>query len=278
VSVDVVVVTYESAAHLRACLQALPPGVSVTVVDNASTDGSAAIAEEHGARVLRNGDNRGFGAAANQGARAGSGELVLFLNPDAVLAADDVQSLERAFADDERLGAASPRLLRADGTEQRAAWPLPTAARTWLEALGLHRLRPAPDGYLIGACLCVRRTAFEQLGGFDERFWLYGEDADLGRRLTDAGWGFRVVPDATARHVGGASGEADAGRTFEHFQRGAELYLAKHHGSRALLAHRLGLLLGSALRVPFLPADDPRAVRRRAIVARLLRVLTRLSR
>src|SRR6185312_16727323 len=78
-SVDVVVVTYESAAQLRDCLTALPPGTAVTVVDNASTDGSADLAESLGARVVRNAENTGFAAAANAGAREGNAELVLFL-------------------------------------------------------------------------------------------------------------------------------------------------------------------------------------------------------
>jgi GT2 family glycosyltransferase len=274
-SVDVVVVTYASAAHLEACLGALPDDVHPVVVDNDSPDGTPELAERLGARVLRNGDNRGFAAAANQGARVGSAELVLLLNPDAVLREPDLRALEQAFADDAGLGAASPRVLRSDGGEQRAAWPLPSPARTWLEALGLHRLRPATDGYLIGACLCVRRAAFAEVGGFDERFWLYGEDADLGRRLADAGWSFRVVRDATARHVGGASGHVDTSRTFEHFQRGAELYVEKHHGRAALASHRLGLLVGSALRLPLLAVRrDERYATRKTIVARLARALT----
>jgi N-acetylglucosaminyl-diphospho-decaprenol L-rhamnosyltransferase len=285
-TLDVVVVTHDSSAHLRECLAALPASAAVTVVDNASLDGSAEMAQSLSARVIRNAENKGFAAAANQGARSGSAELVLFLNPDAVLVESDLRTLMGAFDSDPQLGAAAPRLLHPDGSEQRAWWPFPSARATWLEALALHRLRPAgsaQDGtvpYLVGACLCVRRAAFEQVDGFDERFWLYGEDADLGLRLRRAGWSSRVVPEAVARHVGGASGEGNTWRSFEHFQRGAELFVEKHAGRTALASHRLGLLVGSAARLPVLAfrRDDTGRARfatRKAIVRRLARVLAR---
>ncbi|MGH9153752.1 MAG: glycosyltransferase family 2 protein, partial [Acidimicrobiales bacterium] len=166
-----------------------------------------------------------------------------------------------------------------DGAEQRAWWPFPSPAATWAEALGLHLLRRRPEdgrrGFVVGACLLVRRAAFEAVGGFDERFWLYGEEADLCRRFWAAGWSVRHVPEAVATHVGGASGDGPGGVAFEHFQRGAEHYIAKHHGGAALVVHRLGLLVGSALRLPALALrpGDPRIGRRWRMARRLARHL-----
>lgn len=285
-SADAVVVTYESSRHLGACLAALPPETRVVVVDNASTDGSAKVAEELGASVVRNVSNRGFAAAANQGARLCRRDLVLFLNPDAVIARADLQVLIDAMERDPRLFAVGPRLRHPDGTSQQAWWPFPSPARTWLEAFGLHRLHgshPPADGivpFVVGACLLVRRTRFEALGGFDERFWLYGEEADLCYRARRLGWSVRFVAHATARHVGGASGAVTRRTTFEHFQRGAEHFIDKHHGRRALLVHRLGLLTGSMLRLLLLgPGQDPAKAARRqtrwAVSARLTGVLLR---
>lgn len=277
---DIVIVTYQSAADLSACLGALPPDAEVVVVDNASLDGSAEVAQAAGAQVLRNGGNRGFAAAANQGAARGDRELVLFLNPDAVVAGGDLATLVAALDAEPRLAAAGPRLLGPGGREQRAWWPFPSPAATWAEALGLHRLRrrrsPAGQpGFVVGACLLVRRASFEAVGGFDERFWLYGEEADLCRRLWDAGWQVRLVPEAMATHVGGASGDGSAGVAFEHFQRGAEHYIAKHHGATGLVVHRLGLLVGSALRLPalLLRPGDPRTARRWRMARRQARRL-----
>lgn len=273
-ALDVVVVTYESASHLAACLRALPPSARVVVVDNASQDGSADLAAALGAQVVRNAANRGYTAAANAGARRGDREHVLFLNPDASVDERSLAALGRALRDDDRLAAAAPRLVYDDGSEQRVAWPFPSPLGTWREALGLHRIgRPQP-GFVVGACLLVRRRMFEDLGGFDERFWLYGEEADFARRAAERGWRVAVVDGAVARHAGGASAAAARGLVFEHFQRGAEHFIAKHHGRAGLVAHRLGLLVGSALRVaPLALARDGRAATRRAIAARLLRTL-----
>ena len=96
---DVVVVTYESAGHLPACLGALPAEATVVVVDNASGDRSAAVAEEHDALVVRNSRNRGFAAAANQGAALGQADLLLFLNPDAVIDAPDLERLAASLVE-----------------------------------------------------------------------------------------------------------------------------------------------------------------------------------
>jgi N-acetylglucosaminyl-diphospho-decaprenol L-rhamnosyltransferase len=285
VTVDVVVVTYESAGELAGCLTALPRQANAVVVDNASRDRSAELARELGALVVRNRRNRGFAAAANQGARLGRGDLVLFLNPDAVIRQPDLQRLVAVLEGDPRLFAVGPRLRRPDGSEQQAWWPFPSAGATWAEALGLRRLRPPrpeADGavpFVVGACMLVRRRRFEALGGFDERFWLYGEEADLCYRAWRRGWRVAPVPDATARHVGGASGHHLGRLVFEHFQRGTEHFILKHHGGGALLAHRLGLLTGSLLRLPLLAvagrASAARIATRRAVAARLATVLLR---
>jgi N-acetylglucosaminyl-diphospho-decaprenol L-rhamnosyltransferase len=286
VTLDVVVVTYESTRHLPRCLAGLPAGADLVVVDNASADGSAVLARALGARVVRNHRNLGFAAAANQGAGLGQGDLVLFLNPDAALDRASLERLVAAVEGDAGVFAAGPRLRHPDGSEQRAWWPFPSALATWIEALGLHRLRPVrtgPDGsvpFVVGACLLVRRRHFEALGGFDERFWLYGEEADLCYRAARHGWTVRYLPEATAEHVGGASGHAIGSLAFEHFLRGTEHFILKHHGRPALLAHRLGLLTGSLLRLPLLYAGRPSATTariavRRAATARLAGVLLR---
>jgi N-acetylglucosaminyl-diphospho-decaprenol L-rhamnosyltransferase len=286
VILDVVVVTYESARHLPQCLAGLPAGADVVVVDNASRDDSADLAQYLGARVVRNPANLGFATAANQGARLGRHDLILFLNPDAAFDPASLERLAAAVEVDEGVFAAGPRLRRPGGGEQQAWWPFPSASATWIEALGLHRLRPAapgPDGsvpFVVGACLLMRRRHFEGLGGFDERFWLYGEEADLCYRAAQRGWTVRYVPEVAAEHVGGASGHAIGSLAFEHFQRGTEHFILKHHGRLALLAHRLGLLTGSLLRLPLLyagrrSAGTARIAVRRAAAARLAGVLFR---
>jgi N-acetylglucosaminyl-diphospho-decaprenol L-rhamnosyltransferase len=284
VTVDVVVVTYRSVDLLERCLASIPDGCPVTVVDNASGDGSAELAERLGALVVRNPANTGFGAAAGQGAARGDGDLILFLNPDAELAPGSLGQLVEAFQAEEGLAVAGPTLVSVSGAPQRSWWPFPSPGRTWMEALGLHRLLREPEGtnpavpFVVGACMVVRRDRFEELGGFDSTFWLYGEEADLCRRARAAGWEVRCVTGATARHVGGASGGSDGGVAFEHFQRGSELFILKHHGRRGLFVHRVGLLVGSVVRLPALALQrggdqGGRFARRLAMVRRLLRIL-----
>lgn len=279
-NLDVVVVTYESSEHVPACLDSAPPGATTVVVDNASTDASAALAEESGALVIRNPTNRGFAAAANQGAAAGAGDLILFLNPDARIDGTGLDRLVGAVRSDPAVAVAGPRLVHPDGSEQRPGWPFPSARRSWLEALGLLRLRPERDrttvDFVVGACFLIRRQVFEALGGFDEAFWLYGEEADLCRRVVTAGWKVRLVAEAVAIHVGGASAEAaGAPMVSEQFCLGTDRFVLKHGGRAALVSHRLGLLTGSALRVAALSArpGHPTAVERRSLVRRQLRVL-----
>jgi glycosyltransferase involved in cell wall biosynthesis/GT2 family glycosyltransferase len=276
VSLDVVVVTYNSSALLPDALAGLPDSARVVVVDNASTDDSVEVTRALGVDVVEGAVNAGFAAAANRGAAFGDGELVLFLNPDAVVDAGLIERLCARFDADPGLGVLSPRLRRPDGSEQRVRWPFPSAPGAWREALGLHRLRsrPAGDGFVIGACFMVRRSVLEAVGGFDTRFWLYSEEADLCRRVRDAGWRVEVAEDLVARHVGGASGEGAEGLVFEHFERGGEHFVAKHEGKGSLLAYRLANLKGAGLRA-LLPGSPPRRSLQRARVRRLLGVLGR---
>jgi GT2 family glycosyltransferase len=256
-SVAVVIVAYRSRDHLPACLDALPAAADgiayeVVVVDNASADGTPDLlaARFPGIRLLQNPTNRGFAAAANQGARDVSGRYLLFLNPDAVMAPGSLVLLVATLESDAALGMACPQLLNPDGSAQRSTWPEPGAASLILEALMLdgpaERLRalagPAPRSRDVvcvsGASLVVRRTCWEALEGFDEGFFLYHEDFDFCLRARDSGFRIRFVPAARVTHALGASAFRDRGE-----------FLLRFHESRArLLAKRSSGIGGAALR------------------------------
>ena len=242
---DVVIVTHQSAKHLPGCIGALPPGVRTIVVDNASTDGSAEVARRLGCEVLRNAENDGFARAVNRAAREKvHATKMLLLNPDAHVSEPDLERLLAAVAED-GVAVAGPRLQHPNGEDQRPWWDFPSPSRAWKEALGLHRLR-SPDfarsadvPFLVGACFLVRTAAFRAVGGFDERYWLYGEEADLCKRLHAAGWRIRYVADAVAIHIGGASSDGDSSEHVrEHFIRGSERFVLTHHGTASLMAFR----------------------------------------
>lgn len=261
-AVDVVVVAYNSRDTLRGCLAPLTglPGVTVTVVDNASPDDSVAAIADLDVRIIRAPRNGGFAYGCNLGIAAGDSELVLLLNPDARLGAADLAALVAALRTEEELGGVGPRLLDDDG---RLAWSqrrFPRLRSTFAQALFLQRLAPraswsdelirdpaaydlpgTPD-WLSGACLLVRRDALAAVGGLDEGFFLYSEEADLFQRMRAAGWRAGYVPRATARHVGGAS--APRHTTQGIWARSRVRYARKHHGAAVALLEAVGVALG----------------------------------
>ena len=211
----VALVSWNSAAHLREAIASVPEGVPVVVVDNASSDGSANVAREAGARVIDAGANLGFGPACNRAAlEGGPSETILFLNPDAALVdgARTLAALLAALDADPVVAAVAPRL-EGDGQELFQLRRLPSARALVREALLVDRLFPSNAGlrrdrYLdedrrasfdveqpAAAALLVRRDAFEALSGFDSAFtpaWF--EDVDFCARLLESGWRIRYVP------------------------------------------------------------------------------------
>jgi N-acetylglucosaminyl-diphospho-decaprenol L-rhamnosyltransferase len=262
--VDAVVVSYRSADTLRGCVEPLAamPGVRVTVVDNASPDDALATISDLPVDVIRSPRNGGFSYGCNLGAASGSAPFLLFLNPDARMEAQALETLLGALRAEPSTGLVGPRILEPDGT---LAWSLrrfPRQRSTFAQALFLHRLwplagwsdelirdraayeRPDTAEWLSGACMLVRRSAYEAIGGFDEGFFLYCEDTDVCRRLWDAGYAVRFEPGAEVHHVGGAS--SGAGETRAIAARSRVRYARKHFGPYRARVERLGVALGEA--------------------------------
>jgi GT2 family glycosyltransferase len=262
-TVDLVVVSYNSAGELRRCVSSLAgePDVSVFVVDNASTDGSLeTIADLHVTPIAQSG-NYGFAHGCNAGWRRGQSPYVLLLNPDATMDGDALRRLVAVADADPAIGLAAPRIIEPDGTLDPSQRRFPRIRSTFAQALFLHRLFPraswvdelvrdparyeepgSPD-WVSGACMLIRRDVLERLGGLDEGFFLYGEDKDLCRRIRDLGYHIRFDPSVQATHEGGAS----APRTsLLPVLVASRLRYARKHRSRAgALAERAGIALGA---------------------------------
>jgi GT2 family glycosyltransferase len=145
--------------------------------------------------------------------------------------------------------------------ESRVSWPYPTPAGTWLEAIGLGRVRK--NQYVIGSVLLLRREAIDHVGPFDdERFFLYAEETDWARRASLLGWRHAAVPAARALHVGAAT-SSDPARREGHFHAAQEIYLRKHFGAVGWQVARAGQVAGSALRAVALRGDRATSARRR---------------
>jgi GT2 family glycosyltransferase len=220
------------------------------VVDWASDPAAATrLREAHaGVRLLAEAGNRGFGAGVNLAARCARAPRLLLLNPDAVLDAPITPALGAYLDAHPRVGVVGPRIVDADGTLQASARRFPGVSTlaggrsTWLtrawpgNPVSRRNLLAAEDGgpravdWVSGACLLIRREAFESVGGFDEGFFLYWEDADLCRRLAARGWATHYLPDVVVRHAAGRSSRHARTRAQVAFHRSVYRYFRKHAG------------------------------------------------
>jgi GT2 family glycosyltransferase len=230
--VTLVVVSWNTRELLARCLASMAEAVqagraAVCVVDNDSGDGSAEMveAEYPWALLVRSGGNLGFGPAVNLGVRlAPRTPWVAPCNADIALEPGALERLLEAGGDSGRVGAVAPVLVEEDGEPQHSVYPFPGVWFTLLFSLGLHhvsarwadrhcipgswdRWRRREVPWVIGAVLLVRRTAWDEVGGFDEEQWMYAEDLDLGWRLHRAGWSTLYVPEARVIHYGSAAAE-----------------------------------------------------------------------
>ena len=252
-SVSVLIVNYRSYAELRACLQSIEriePDAEVVVVDWSShaPDAARLRLDHPGVRLLAETGNRGFGAGVNLAACHARGSRLLLLNPDAVLEASVTPALCAYLDAHPRVAVVGPRILDADGALQASARRFPGVSTlaggrsTWLtrawpgNPVSRRNLLAGGNGpravdWLSGACMLIRREAFDNVGGFDEGFFLYWEDADLCRRLADAGWETHYRPDVTVRHAAGRSSRHAPMRSQVAFHKSVYRYFRKHAGA-----------------------------------------------
>jgi GT2 family glycosyltransferase len=233
--IQAIVVNYNAGEALLRCIRSVleqGPGVALTVIDNASGDGSADDAdkefgEERRFTLLRNPDNRGFAVAVNQAARQADAEgadYLLILNPDCEVGPGALEALRQALDSDPKAGLAGPRVTDGAGRIQRATlrrFPSPWTslmtfsglwrlADRWPLFRGVEYPAPLPDTVttaeaVSGACMLVRASAFFDVGGMDEAYALHGEDLDLMFRLHQRGGYCLYVPGAGVIHLQGLS-------------------------------------------------------------------------
>lgn len=237
---SVVIVNFETRKMLSDCLQDLRAQrtafpVEILVVDNGSHDGSVALVrEEHPeVRILANTDNLGFAAANNQGLEAARGHWLLLLNSDTRLPPTALQQLVDTMVADPRLGLLGCRLRNPDGSPQPSCVP---ARFPWAYS------SPDRDGkalWVSGACLLVRREAYEQVGGLDEAFFYTGEDIDWAVRMRSAGWTVGYTTRAWITHLGAGTGRVVPDLTLQGRHLGRMHFAAKHRGPLGRLWARM---------------------------------------
>ncbi|WP_272473973.1 glycosyltransferase family 2 protein [Baekduia alba] len=288
--VDAVIVSYNSADTLRACVQPLAgmDHVAVCVVDNDSPEESLGVVADLDVLAVRSGRNGGFSFGCNLGAAQGQAPYILLVNPDAVLAQADLDRMVAVLDAEPDVGLVGPKLIDGDGTLMPSIRRFPRVVSTWAQALYLHRVLPRARwtdeinrrfeeydrvGYpewVSGACMLMRRSVLAEIGGMDEGFFLYCEDTDLCARIRARGHRIRYEPTAVAYHQGGAS----APRTglFPVLATSRVRYAAKHDGPWAARAQRLGIAAGHLTHAAINVAQP---AKRRGHLAALRAALTR---
>ncbi len=263
--ISVIIASWNTRELLRRCLASLvslpSPTSEIIVVDNGSSDGTAALvaADFPWVRLIANEENRGFAAACNQGIEVASGRYLLLLNSDTVAAPDALAELVKFMGAHPEAGACGPQLRNMDGTLQPSGRAFPTTGQTIVALLpmpgSLRRALADPVerrdyGWedevdeVSGAALCLRRGALEQVGRLDEDFIFLGEDVDICWRLRQAGWKVFYVPQAVVTHAWGGSRSRLAERTSLLAQRSYVLLFGKHRpGARAGLIRGLAFVL-----------------------------------
>lgn len=264
-----VVVNYNAGEALLACVDSLLADTSgggppeIVVVDNASDDGSAdALATAHPeVTLVRATENWGFSRANNLGVAATYAPVVAAVNPDVEVDPGTARALLARLDASADLGAVGPRVRNADGSQYPSArvvpsglaaaghallggiWPANPFTRRY-RRLDADWSSPRDVGWLSGSALWLRRSAFDDVGGWDEAFFMYLEDVDLCTRLTEAGWRVAYEPGGAVLHLQGVSTARHPYRmTIEH-HRSAARFAAKHwHGAKRLfLAPAVGFL------------------------------------
>lgn len=253
----IVIVNFNSGQYLARCLASIAEharDARVIVVDNASTDGSDRAAETAlgDVAIVRNDRNRGFAAAVNQGVRMSRADegLIMLLNPDCQLLAGAADRLREELEIHPDCAIVGPQVLNENGGVQGSVRTDPTLLTGLFGRSSLlTRLFPSSPlarrnlrsdltdagtnataivDWVSGACMMIRRTAFDSVNGMDERYFLYWEDADLCRRLRGLGFTTRYVPGARVIHRGGVSSRSARSLALRAFHRSAYIYYASH--------------------------------------------------
>jgi GT2 family glycosyltransferase len=253
---SVVIVAADSGPLLLQCIDrvlASSAPVDVVIVDNASTDSfpakaAAKHAGDRRVRLVENPGNRGFGPACNQGAAAAAGDALVFLNPDCLIEADTIAALRAIAAVDQSIGLLGVDVRSPDGAAARGNRRRdPTLRRAFMSMSGLARFEsrwPSLAGVemtedisasrvervdaVSGACLFAPCAAFEQVGGFDEAYFLHVEDLDLCRRIRGAGYAVAIANDVRVVHAQGSSSRHRRVFVAAHKRRGMWRYFMRY--------------------------------------------------
>jgi GT2 family glycosyltransferase len=269
---SIVIVTWNGKKYALECLDSLRPvrlKLEVIVVDNASTDGTPdAIRESYPeVKVIRNTENQGFAKANNIGMAEATSDILCLVNSDVVVYPGCLEKMVEFMRANPSVGVLGPKMLSPTGGVGQSVNQFPTVWNYLCFALGFHLLLPNSKtfgGYILagypydktedvevltGWFWMIPRAAFEQVGGLDERFFMYGEDLDWCYRFVKAGWRVVFFADAGALHYGAVSSGQAHSRFYVEMVRANLQYFQKHHGTLGSLGFLVATGIHELLRV-----------------------------
>lgn len=219
---SVIIVTFNSEKTIKDCLASIlkyENSVEIIVVDNNSHDETCSIVRQFGSQVIlvEAGSNLGFAKASNLGAKKSTGDYLIFLNPDAFLTKTrSLEYLQKLLDDNPEYGLLGPKLIYPDKTPQPRTRNLPTITRAFAEyILGIQGIysfyepkcqKLCEVESVIGACVIIKKDVFEKVEGFNEKYFLYYEDLDLCKRLSNLRYKIGFTPEVVVEHAEGKSG------------------------------------------------------------------------
>ncbi|NTU67083.1 MAG: glycosyltransferase [Candidatus Moranbacteria bacterium] len=242
-TLSVIIVNYKSEKYLHDCVDSVRKKINndiladIVIVDNDQESNLGTIESIPSIRIIRSSQNKGFGSASNLGARNSQGDFLFFLNPDARVSSGNIGGILDDFHADPSLGIVGGKLLNKDGMVQEwSAGDEINFSRIVSNNLGFIKDKEIwmsgskiPVGWVSGTAFIMRKNLFESLGGFDEDFFMYFEDADLCKRARDFGKTVRFDPGLEIIHHGGASYENEAGSAQKrHYYGSQDRYFKKH--------------------------------------------------
>ena len=274
--VSIIIISYNVRSYLAHAIDAIIKSeykeLEIIVVDNNSYDGTCEYLKEHydnisSINIISNKENIGFGKAVNQAAKIATGKYFLILNPDTIIEEETISELVYYLYNNKNVGMVGPKILTSDGTLQLACKrSFPTIKVALPKILGLDRIFPnskwagkynltyldpeeihAVDA-ISGSCMLIREETFKKLNGFDEQFFMFGEDLDLCTRIWENGLEVHYVPKTKIIHYKGQSVKAAPYDSREAFYDSMNLYVNKHYSSTIGLLTRLFIVTGIGMK------------------------------
>ena len=271
---SIIIVTWNGKRYALECLESIhahPPKVpiEIIVVDNASTDGTpdAIRTQFPDVNVVENQANLGFAKANNSGVALSRGQYVCLINSDVVVFAGCLDRMLALMQANPDTGIAGPKMICPDGSTGLSVMRLPTVWNTFCAAVALNSIFPnsrVVGGFSVrsdalgtvqdvqvvtGWFWIASRKALEQVGGLDERFFMYGEDIDWCHRFRQAGWRVVFCGEAAALHYGGASSADAPARSYVEMRRANRQYFQKHHGRLGAVGYTLAIGIHELARI-----------------------------